>query len=265
MHDPDLLMTTQEVVTKRSNVEIRQLICHNPITKRDVSIPDDVTEQFAAQWVKTPPPENAKTELQSYTFDPPIGASAGTIRKKRPAEEACGIDRGTALVDAQAVLINWADIQEESIDHPGYIFRIERSIGTQQVCGVVEQSVQQTEETLAALPRNNSDLFNVYTVKIKRYFAPTSKYLLAEFQWLLPSSWYKYDKQTLEFTTAQYELICVVHRTGRGSRSGHYFASLKLGQRWYIYNDGNTRRELDTPDRRAFPYLLLFRRFPDSA
>jgi hypothetical protein len=252
--DPALLRVESTMSVQRSNVRVESLKCH------DTEIPSKNVQEFKKEWpVILQTPDRPKLLLQ-YTYD------GKRIRAKTQAEldkgkRVCSIERGHPNPNADDSDINWSEIQSvPQENNQGDVVKIHESPANTQVCVKVENWIKSGYWEKSVRTVENSDLFYVRARQTITYKAPTSKYLIAIFEWKQQNATYLYDVQTLDFGNVRYELICVIYRIGERENSGHYYASLKLSGVWYLYNDSPLERTPAQLQSRAFPSVLLFRR-----
>lgn len=251
--DRALLRVESTVSVQMSNVRVESLKCHGN------EIPSKYVQEFKQEWpVILQTPGRPKLLVQ-YTYD------GKRIRAKAQPElnnkKVCGIERGRPNDNADDSDIRWGEIPSVlKENNQGDVVKIHESPANTQVCVKIENWIKSGYYEKSVGTFENSDLFYVRSRQNFTYKTPTSKYLIAIFEWKPQNATYLYDVQTLNFGDVHYELICVVYRTGVRENSGHYYASLKLSGVWYLYNDSPPVRTPARLEARAFPSVLLFRR-----
>jgi hypothetical protein len=254
--DENTFTTEVLIEQRRSKVQVRKLDCN------DEPVPKLAVDAFEIRWNIS----NDK-QLAQYTYDKNRGIYRMTQNELDAGKPPIfrGLPKDT---DPDLKKIDWRAVDVTNTQkRPSHFIELSTlHIAGQSVCGHIEEDLLNPVGDIKGTTWDAAkDLFFFYTLETRKYH-PTSKYAIVSFsrtRWQENSQAgaFNYDRQSFTVSGQTYELIAVIHRTGDGTECGHYFASLKLGSQWYMYNDKPLERKpIDSPSTRDYPYLLLFRK-----
>lgn len=269
---PEIISLRQTTTVKISNIDIEILKC--PKRPRVNIVPLRARRTFAEDWDEMEAP---RPSLDLWTYD----RDSSTINI-RTSNLQCPLERGEIddVNEADRPRVDWdraADLGRV-IPPDNYNMFVIGGLPnrTREVCEQIQEVMDRNIAGISvaghARANTDRDLFFKFTRETKKFDVPTSQYFLTHYSWDPEGErdveGYMYGVQTLTFRDRGdehvYDLVCVVHRTGRGRNIGHYFASLKtIDNEWYLYDDmreGGTRRRQATVSGRGPPMLLLFKK-----